>query len=102
MKKMSEHQAHHRESVFGYIKETKHQDFSDFALAFPKAMYAAKQRGPLEPIIAHEVMDELICNLIQKYVTVPVEHEPSSLDIKEHVVFEEEAFEHLYVQLPKL
>ena len=88
--------------MFGYIKDTKHQDFSDFSLAFPKALLATKQRGPLDPVIAHEVMDHLICDFVSKYIKLPMRHEPSTLDIKDYAVFEQEAIDHLYAQLPKL
>jgi hypothetical protein len=99
---LQENQDHHQESIFGYIKDTKHQVFSDFSLAFPKALLAKKQRGPLDPGIAHEVMDHLICNFVSKYIKFPMKHEPLSLDIKDYVVFEQEAMDHLYAQLPKL
>ncbi|KAJ3313192.1 Platelet-activating factor acetylhydrolase [Boothiomyces sp. JEL0838] len=80
------------ETKVAYIKDTKHNDASDFGLLYPKIMSMAKQCGS-NPVEAHKIQDSLIYGFIQKYLQVPVKIQEAA---HERVVFDETAFEDLY------
>jgi hypothetical protein len=102
IKAMETHPEAHPESKFAYIRHTRHNDFSDFGLAFTQVMLYAKQTGPAIPAETHSVHDELTMEFISKYIEIPVKHERDpNIDMDGRVVFGEAAFADLYEVMPK-
>ncbi|KAJ3271931.1 Platelet-activating factor acetylhydrolase [Terramyces sp. JEL0728] len=92
IKRLMEKQKTHPESKFGCIKDTKHNDASDFGLLYPRLMSMAKQCGS-NPVESHKIQDSLICGFIQRYVQVPVKVQDFNY---ERVLFGDSAYDELY------
>lgn len=91
-----------KQSQFGYFKDTKHQDASDFGLFFPWLMRKANQCGPQLPATTHNIQDQLIFDFIQNHIQViPEASEGVSFDYAKHCVFGEQAFSDLFDAMKK-
>jgi platelet-activating factor acetylhydrolase len=99
IKEMESHADAHPESQFALIKDTKHNDFSDFSMAFTRVLTFAKQAGPADPIETHAIQDEIAMEFLSKYIQFPVKHEKDPSVNVERVVYGQEAFQELYAKL---
>ena len=78
---------------FAYIKETRHQDASDFTLLYPKLMAWAKNGGE-NPEEIHDLQNNLINSFIGNYLQIPSQKlEPIESD---RIIFGDKAFKELY------
>ncbi|KAJ2997825.1 Platelet-activating factor acetylhydrolase [Globomyces sp. JEL0801] len=83
----------HKDSRFGYITDTKHNDVSDFSLLYPKVMLLAKQSGPAHPLETHLVLEEVLFDFIQNYIPLPVAFSRSPhVDVDGRTVFGQQAY----------
>jgi hypothetical protein len=93
---LTEAEEYHPESEFGYIKGTRHQDFSDFPLLFPWWMKKVNQSGPLAADVQHPVQDQMIFEFLQKYIRLdPKGYEGIDYQVEPYLVKGQEAFDSL-------
>ncbi|KAJ3305119.1 Platelet-activating factor acetylhydrolase [Kappamyces sp. JEL0829] len=96
IRKMEQMSGFHSKSVFSLIKDTRHQDASDFGLFFPWLMRKANQSGPLHPTVTHQVQDQLIFDFVDQYTQTNASGSAGvTFDSSTHTLFGEEAYQEL-------
>lgn len=99
MQKMQKNSSFHKDSIFGHIRESSHQDASDLGLLFPFLMTRIKQSGPLAPQKIHLIQEKIIREFIGQYFPdVNVDYsrtKSASLLHSEHAVFGDDSWNEL-------
>lgn len=95
IKSMMQDEITHKSSVFGYIKETRHQDCSDFGLFFGWLMSVTKKIGLTKPATTHLVLD----SVIQKFLSSFVLPTSPTFDTADYAVYGDQAYLDLYASM---
>lgn len=89
-----------KDNIFGLIKETKHQDVSDFNLAFTRLFKWFGQAGNSIPKNVHAIVDAITFSFVKSHIGIQGTVEAQDADMNP-VLYGEEAWNELYKKLDK-
>ncbi|KAI8908502.1 platelet-activating factor acetylhydrolase [Gorgonomyces haynaldii] len=87
-----------KNAKFGFIRDTAHQDLSDFPLIYPSVIKRTGQSGDLDPKTAHLVYDTVITEYLSQFVKLAPQQ---TQQVDAHRVFGDEAMDYLFQNLKK-
>lgn len=87
----------HTESVFSYIKETAHNELSDFSFVARSMLRMAKQGGTINPKIYHKVVLDSCYNFLHSKIPCIARADP--VESSDYFVAGRKAFDDLYSRI---